>query len=143
MKESTLLRKILTEYPASGHRLWRMHSMSVWAGKSKRITEPTTLTLQRGDVVITRANRVKVGFDGLSDLMGFTKVTITKDMVGREVAVLTACETKSSAGKATKAQQNFIRMVNQNGGIAVIARRLTDLFEAVNKFMEGNHESRH
>ena len=143
MTESSLLKKFLIEYSASGHRLWRMQSGVFWNGKSKRFNEKQTVMVNKGDVVIRKARRIRVGFEGLSDTLGFTQVTITKDMVGRTIAVFTACEIKTPNVKATKKQQNFIRMVNEKGGIAVIARKLEHIFEAVNKFMEGNHETKH
>jgi len=143
IKESNLLKKFLIEYSTDGHRLWRMQSGAFWTGKSKRLDEETTLTLNKGDVVIRRARRVNVGFDGLSDTIGLTRIKITPEMVGRTVAIFTACEIKTPNVKATTKQQNFIRMVNQRGGIGVIARKLEHLFDAVNKFMEGNYETKH
>lgn len=143
MKESALLKKFLVEYSADGHRLWRMQSGLFWNGKSKRIDKPTTVTLGPGDVVIRKARRVRVGFPGLSDTIGFTKVKITPEMVGRTVAIFTAAETKGEKTKVRPEQIQFVRVINQSGGIGVIAKKLEHLFEAVNKFIEGNHETKH
>lgn len=143
MKESSLLKKFLIEYSSQGHRLFRFQSGLFWGGKATRITEKTTVTLNPGDVYIRRARPIKSGQMGISDLIGFTRVTITPDMVGRTMAIFTSCEVKTGKLRATKQQANYIRMVNQNGGIAVIARKLEDIFEAINKFMEGNHDTRH
>lgn len=59
---------------------------------------------------------------GGSDLLGWTPVRITEDMVGRTVAVFTAVEVKTPTGKATEDQLNFICNVLRAGGYAGIAR---------------------
>lgn len=67
-----------------------------------------------------------------SDLIGFTKVVITPDMVGKVVAVFTACEVKAPGAKIDnryKAQLAFVDWIKSNGGIAAIV----DSFE---KFRE-------
>lgn len=60
-----------------------------------------------------------------SDLIGFTKVVVTPDMVGTTVAIFTAIEVKKEAWNPNKkldkretAQNNFIQWVINNGGIA-------------------------
>lgn len=59
---------------------------------------------------------------GSSDLIGWTPVEITPEMVGQTVAVFTAIEVKTPKGRATKGQKNFIEQVKNAGGIAGIAR---------------------
>lgn len=59
---------------------------------------------------------------GSSDLIGWTPVTITPDMVGKTVAVFTACEVKAPGGRATPQQMNFIDQVIRAGGYAGVAR---------------------
>jgi ribosomal protein S19 len=59
---------------------------------------------------------------GSSDIIGWTSVTITPEMVGKEVAVFTAVEVKKTKGKESDAQVNFIERVLEAGGIAGIAR---------------------
>lgn len=58
-----------------------------------------------------------VGNPGGSDLIGFTVVEVTADMVGRKVAVFTAVEAKTGKLKPTKDQDRFLRMVRNKGGI--------------------------
>lgn len=69
-----------------------------------------------------------------SDLIGFTKVTITKDMIGQEIAVFTALEIKKEAwspskkfDKREKAQNNFINWIKNNGGIASFCNSINQL----------------
>ncbi len=59
---------------------------------------------------------------GGSDLIGWTPVVVTPDMVGKTVAVFTAVEVKTPTGKATQHQLNFIAQVLKAGGFAGIAR---------------------
>jgi len=73
-----------------------------------------------------RVIRYGVGNPGGSDLIGFHTVTITPDMVGRQVAVFTALEVKTPTGRATEQQQRFLAMVEAHGGIAGIARSVAD-----------------
>ena len=72
-----------------------------------------------------------VGSPGGSDLIGWTMVTVTPDMIGRQLAVFTACEVKSQRGTATAAQVNFIDAVTKAGGFAGVARSVADLMEIV------------
>lgn len=59
---------------------------------------------------------------GSSDLIGWTTVEITPEMVGKSLAVFTAIEAKTTTGKPTPEQLNFIARVREAGGIAGIAR---------------------
>lgn len=59
---------------------------------------------------------------GGSDLIGWTTVEVTPEMVGTRLAVFTAVEVKAPNGRATEAQLNFISQVLKAGGFAGIAR---------------------
>ncbi len=59
---------------------------------------------------------------GSSDLIGWTEMEVTPDMVGQTVSVFTAIEVKSPKGRVSPHQQNFIDRVNASGGIAFVAR---------------------
>lgn len=56
---------------------------------------------------------------GGSDLIGWTQVEVTQEMVGKKVAVFTAIEVKSDTGTAKDAQKNFIRVVKESGGFGM------------------------
>ncbi len=70
---------------------------------------------------------------GSSDLIGFTSVEITPEMVGQRVAVFTAVEVKTPRGRVKPEQQKFIDLVNAAGGRAGVARSVED----VEKILEG------
>jgi len=76
-----------------------------------------------GTVVLKDARPLHAGLcEGSSDLIGWTEVTITPDMVGRKLAVFTALEVKTETGRVSEKQLNFIEVVAQAGGIAGIVR---------------------
>lgn len=75
-----------------------------------------------------------------SDLIGFTPITITPDMVGRKLAVFTAVEVKKTKWKymATErevAQKKFLDVVNMNGGIAIFANSIDSYKKAIIDFI--------
>lgn len=68
---------------------------------------------------------------GSSDLIGWTEVEITAEMVGRKVAVFTAIEVKGAKGRTSQEQQNFISAVRTAGGLAGVARSREDFQKIV------------
>ena len=63
---------------------------------------------------------------GSADLIGWRTVTITPEMVGQRIAVFTSIEVKTSTGRLTPAQHNWLGAVRSAGGIAGVARSVTD-----------------
>lgn len=66
----------------------------------------------------------KLGYKS-SDLIGWTEVVITPDMVGKSIAVFTAIEVKKEGWTASgdlreQQQNNFINWVRVKGGIAAM-----------------------
>ena len=82
-----------------------------------------------------RGNVIRYGLcKGSSDLIGWTPITITSDMVGKKIAVFTAVEVKlDKHGKyqATKEQKQFINVVRNNGGFAGVADCKKDLEDII------------
>lgn len=68
-----------------------------------------------------------------SDLIGFTLVRITPEMIGMTIPVFTAIEVKDPSWKLTngdkraQAQNNFIQWVRAHGGIAGFVNSLENL----------------
>lgn len=68
-------------------------------------------------------SKVRAGLeaDGSSDLIGFTPIEITPDMVGKKVAIFTAIEVKKGKGRHQQNQKDFVNFVNAQGGLAGFA----------------------
>lgn len=126
--ETALVRRLMLAATERGARLLRNNVGDAWQGRATVAHARTTVTLERGDVVIRNARRVSYGLCvGSSDLIGWTPVTITPEMVGRTVAVFTAVEAKTLRGRPTDAQIQFVHAVQAAGGLAAIARSTDDL----------------
>ena len=121
--ESTILRQAWIAVAATTV-LFRVNTGKAWAGGGppRRLVD--------GSVVLPAARPIALGFSrpsgepvaGTSDLIGWTPMRVTADMVGRQVAVFTAIETKKSKGGRTSDDQiNFIEQVIKAGGIAGVA----------------------
>jgi len=68
---------------------------------------------------------------GSADLVGWKTVTITPDMVGKEVGVFVSIEVKTPTGRPTQHQQAWLTAVEKAGGIAGIARSVDDALRIV------------
>lgn len=78
-----------------------------------------TVTVRPGDAVVRGARVLHAGlFEGSADLIGWTPVVITPDMVGKTVAVFTSVEAKSGSGRLESNQETWMRNVLLAGGIA-------------------------
>lgn len=141
MKESNVWKKMLLAagtIKAATVRIMRNNVGSGWVGKSVRVTpaNAATLRLSPGDVVVRSARPLHAGLmKGSGDGIGWSTVEITPDMVGRQVAVFTSAETKSSTGRVRPEQQTWHDNVKQAGGISAIVRDPNDLRYAVESFV--------
>lgn len=146
MAEAELLKQFLVAHSKHGSRLFRNNVGLAWTGSKKiKFNQVTTITANAGDILIRDARPFRGGFPkGASDLIGFTQITIDSTMVGRSFAVFTAVEAKTEVGKPSREQLAFIRAVNKLGGIAMVARKIEDIYDTVNKFISGDSfEAKH
>lgn len=136
MKESSIQKKIMLALSNVGARLFRNNVGKCWIGRSKVITEKTTMTLNPGDVVITSARRFNAGLHkGSSDLIGWTPIEVTQAMVGGKVAVFTAPEIKSNKGRLSEDQKKFLKKLNDDGGIGFVARSEEEALQKLEDLM--------
>lgn len=114
MTEKNEINRLLLDLP-SNMRLFRNNVGTAWAGVIVAKTSST--------ITLREARPLHAGLCvGSSDLIGWTTVEITEDMVGDKVAVFTAIEVKAGNTKTTDAQANFVDQVNNAGGFASIKR---------------------
>lgn len=126
MKQESNIQKTIQLNVPPHARLFRNNVVRGYQGIPKRHTDGTTVTLQHARII--DAGLCK----GSSDLIGFTSVEITHDMVGQKVAIFTAVEVKNKKGRASKEQLNFIKLIRTFGGRAGIARNIEDAQKIIN-----------
>lgn len=111
MRESDLLKHIQVSASKSGARLLRNNV---------------------GMLKDENGTYVRYGLGtGSSDLIGWTPIKVTQEMVGTTVAVFTAIECKTGYLKTTPEQDQFIAVVLQAGGIAGVARTEKDALDII------------
>lgn len=108
-------------YP--GARLFRNNIGSAWMGPGFTLRPGQLYRAEGGERVITMPQHVDFGLQkGSGDAIGWHTITITKDMVGRRVAVFVSLETKTKSGRVSAEQLNWHQQVQAAGGISVIIR---------------------
>lgn len=141
MRESNVWKRMLLaagQIQCAAVRIFRNNTAMGWSGKSVRITPDNRhmIALNPGDVVVRSAQPLHAGLmKGSGDGIGWSTITITPDMVGRQMAVFTSAETKSSTGRVRPEQQTWHDNVKQAGGISAIVRDPNDLRYAVESFV--------
>ncbi len=58
---------------------------------------------------------------GSADLIGWKSITVTREMVGKPVAIFAAIEVKVKNGHRAQNQKDFLNVVKEAGGIAGFA----------------------
>lgn len=124
MRESNVLRDVWRSL--TGCALFRVNTgKAVVSGGGKIVWT------QDGTALVPLARPIALGFQmangdalvGTSDLIGWTTITVTPDMIGKRLAIFTAIETKESGGGNKRtAQKQFIANVLAAGGYAGFAQ---------------------
>lgn len=117
MSEREIQNDIQKEHSRGATRLLRINCGAAWQGQ---VIDQTPARL-----VLSPWYPVKLAAEGVSDLLGWTTVEITADMVGTKVAVLTAVEVKDR-GKPTPEQLSFLHLVRRSGGRGGVARSVAE-----------------
>ena len=99
--ETEIQQQIRLQCSKGGVRLWRNNSGS--------LPDPRT----------GRYVQFGVGSPGGSDLIGYRRVRVTREMVGQEIAQFAAVEVKTPRGRVRPEQQQFIDHIVSAGGIGI------------------------
>ena len=128
MKESSVQKLIWQAIGGNGKTiLFRLNTGMGWLSG---LGPKGVHNLKDGSIHIEAPRPIPLGFGlangkpvvGACDLPGWTRVTITPEMVGHTVAVFTSIETKRTKnGKPSDDQLNWLKQVKAAGGIAGIA----------------------
>lgn len=121
MSEQSAIKKILLKATRLGHRIFRNNTAKGWAGKSYKFTRHQVINVEPGDVIVKKGYPIEAGLvKGSSDLIGWTNVIVTDQMVGSALPVFTAIEVKYGSTRTTKDQMIFIDNIKNMNGIAGI-----------------------
>lgn len=119
--EAALLRSLLLTTSRLGARLFRNQT-----GRY-RLAQPDCPRCQADGRMIASGLCV-----GSPDLIGWVPVTITSDMVGRQLAVFVGLEVKRpTGGRVTKEQAAFVQALAQAGGVAAVVRSCVEAHHAL------------
>lgn len=128
--ESNVKSSVMIALSRLGMRVFNNPVGLFWAGAMDYVDRDTGST-----VLKLGARRVSCGlFEGSSDLIGWRTIKITPEMVGKNIAVFCAVETKGKRGRASSEQLNFIAQVKKAGGIAGLAFSAEQAEELVSDF---------
>ena len=115
-KETPVVHDILKTVSVGATRLFRNVVAKAWVGKLKS-------PFKNGEVSLFLAHPIQAGLiDGSGDTIGWTTVTVTPEMVGKQVAVFTSIEAKTATGATQDNQLVWQANVIKAGGFAIIAR---------------------
>lgn len=143
MTESQIQTHISKQCHKHGITVFRNNVGTAWRGDVHRLVGGVQLrvagggvvTQSAGDLLIRKPQLVRFGLiEGSSDLIGWRKITVTPDMVGKQVAIFTALEVKSPKGRLSEPQRIFIEQVNRSGGMAGLVRSESDMVEVIKQF---------
>lgn len=103
--------------------LFRANVGQGWTGKVRHMR----MTPDTNTILLVNPRPFSTGLPvGFPDLFGFVPVTITPDMVGRQVAVFAAVEVKQKTGRISVKQRDMLAFLQRQGARAGIARSLDD-----------------
>ena len=132
--EAVTQRRIMLAVSRDGARMFRNNVGIGWAGDATKIQRDGPAFARRGDVLVRHARPLHAGLcEGSADLIGWKSVEITPEMVGQRFAIFAALEVKSETGRTSGEQANFLRVVDQAGGVAAVVRSVDDAMRALNE----------
>lgn len=128
MEESKIQKRIALECSDKNTRLWQNDNGLCYQGQVSRFNEKGGQS-----AVITRCKAIRYGLGtGTSDLIGFKKIKITPEMVGKDIAIFVGIEVKTNTGRTSKSQDNFLKLIEQSGGICGVARTTEEASNILN-----------
>jgi hypothetical protein len=107
-KERDIINNRLVNLKPS-ERLFRINAGVGWVGQTVKHT-PNMIILKNPRPLISAP-------EGWGDLVGWTEIEITSDMVGKKIAVFTMEEAKTGKLKLSEMQKMFRDIILRMGGI--------------------------
>lgn len=113
----------------AGGIVFRQNVGMGWQGDVTVIKKACAVQLHAGDVVIRRARPLHAGLiKGSSDLIGWRSIPVSSLPPDAVIAQFVAVEVKTNTGESSPEQRHFVRMVQQAGGLAGVARSPDDVY---------------
>jgi hypothetical protein len=139
MSETPILRRIMLALGSlPGIRVFRNNVGNAYAGTPMKpfgglLKAMQALGMNPDRVLILRDyRRIQFGLmTGSGDLVGWRTVTITPEMVGRQIAQIVSVEVKTETGRTSMAQRTWAARVNEAGGVAGVARNESDAINLI------------
>jgi hypothetical protein len=103
MSERRVIAEILLACSRGASRLFRINAGRGWTGRVVRHT--------KDEITLADPRPFHGAPKGFPDIIGWTTIEITADMVGQRVAVAVALEAKSAGGRATPEQRSAAEAV--------------------------------
>jgi hypothetical protein len=120
MSERAIQNEVLLAASARGYTLFRNNVGVGWQGDATRLAD--------GSILIRNPRPLHAGLCvGSSDLIGWRPILVGPEHLGATIAQFAAVEVKTARGKESKPQVTFRRVVNEAGGLALVARGPGDL----------------
>lgn len=137
-EKNDVMHPIMAAATVLGHRLFRNNTFQGVAGRFIRMVKGQVYVSKGGEFITFNGRVLDAGLtkSGSSDNVGWTRIKITPEMVGKTVAIFTAVESKTQNGRASEAQQSFIDLVTRAGGIAFFSRSSENYQESINNCIE-------
>lgn len=118
----------------AGATVFRNNVALAAAGKITWIKQAGACRVQPGDAVVRNARPLHAGLlKGSGDLIGWTEVVVTPEMVGQKIAIFTSVEAKDGEGRSTPEQRTWRENVKKAGGFAGEARNAVDALQIIGK----------
>ena len=131
---SGAMRTIWEALSEAGATVFRNNVALGAVGKISWIKQAGTCRVQPGDAVVRNARVLHAGlFKGSGDLIGWTEVVVTPEMVGQTVAIFTSVEAKDGTGRSSTEQKTWRDNVKAAGGFAGEARNAIDARNIIGK----------
>lgn len=114
MQESTIQSQIMLAMCRSGAYVLRVNAGEFWGGK---------IIAHTGDkLLLGHPTKIQGAPKGTSDLIGCRTVTVTPEMVGKQVGIFVALEVKKPGESPRPEQLNYLDVMRRRGAITGWAR---------------------
>lgn len=121
MSETETLKKVMLKLGTKNWlKIWRNNTGQAWQGKRFGLKRGTrvvdemgrSIVVEQGDIMIKGAHPVNFGLAGSGDIAGIIAPT----------GIMIYIETKYGRYKQTEQQKRFAKMIQDMGGIYIVAR---------------------